>query len=126
MFAKLLPSIISLIGGAVDKVITNKDEAEKIKAEITLAAMNQNSAELEGAVDVIKTEAQGNWLQRTWRPMMMIWFAGLIGAHWLGYTPENLDKDHVQKLLEIVQVGIGGYILGRSGEKIMKEYKRKE
>lgn len=54
----------------------------------------------------------------------MLWFAGLVGAHWLGFTPENLSQVTVDNLLSIVQVGVGGYIIGRSGEKIMKEYKR--
>lgn len=53
----------------------------------------------------------------------MVWFAALVGAHWLGFTPENLSQESVNHLLTIVQIGIGGYVLGRSGEKIMKAYK---
>ena len=54
----------------------------------------------------------------------MLWFAGLVGAHWLGFTPENLSQDTVNHLLTIVQVGVGGYVIGRSGEKIMREYRK--
>ena len=119
----ILP-VIKLVSGFVDKFVKDKDEAEKIKANIAIEAMNFDSKELESATKIIVAEAQGeSWLQRNWRPMLMIWFAGLVGAHWLGFTPENLSEDVVIKLLNVVQVGIGGYVLGRSGEKIMKSYK---
>ena len=53
----------------------------------------------------------------------MIWFAVLVGAHWLGFTPAGLGEETILSLLDIVQVGIGGYVLGRTGEKMMKAYK---
>ena len=118
--------ILSLIGKAVDKAVPDKDQAEKLKAEITVKAMEQSGDELKGAIDVILAEAKGDsWLQRNWRPLLMLWFAGLVGAHWLGFTPPNLPESVVINLLDIVQVGVGGYVLGRSGEKITKYYKGK-
>lgn len=127
MIQALIPVISGLIGKAIDKAVPDKDQAEKLKGEVTLAAMQFGSAELKGAVDIISAEANGeSWLQRNWRPLLMLWFAGLVGAHWLGFTPANLPEEVVVKLLTIVQVGIGGYVLGRSGEKIVKEYKRND
>ena len=116
--------IINLVGGFVDKFVKNKDEAEKIKSSIALEAMKSDSEELKSATSIIIAEASGeSWLQRNWRPMLMLWFAGLVGAHWLGFTPAGLGEETVIKLLDIVQIGIGGYVLGRSGEKMMKAYK---
>lgn len=126
MIQAIIPSLLSLIGKAVDKGVKDKDQAEKLKAEITLAALSENNAELQGAIDIILAEAKGeSWLQRNWRPMLMLWFAALVGAHWFGYTPENLGEKEVLLLLEIVKFGIGGYVLGRSGEKMVKAYKAK-
>lgn len=121
----ILP-VINLVSGFIDKFVTDKNQAEKIKSSIALEAMKSNSEELRAATDVILAEASGeSWLQRNWRPLLMLWFAGLVGAHWLGYTPQNLGEETVLALLDIVQVGIGGYVLGRSGEKMMKAYKQK-
>ena len=76
---------------------------------------------IQGRAQVVTAEAQGEgWLQRNWRPLTMMWFAGLVGAHWLGMTPENLDPAAVSQLMDIVQLGIGGYVIGRSAEKIVK------
>jgi len=126
MIAALIPAITSLIGTAIDKAIPDKDKAEELKMQVTLEAMRSDNAELEAATKVILAEATGeSWLQRNWRPILMLWFAGLVGAHWLGFTPPNLPESVVNGLLDIVQVGIGGYVLGRSGEKIVKAYKEK-
>lgn len=121
----LLPVIDSVVG-IIDKFIPDKGKAQELKAQITLEVLSNRSKELEKAVSVINTEANGHsWLQRNWRPLVMVFFAGLVGAHWLGFTPENLGEAEIMELLSIVKVGIGGYVLGRSGEKIMKEYKSK-
>ena len=126
MIAALIPAITSLIGTAIDKAIPDKDKAEELKMQVTLEAMKGNNNELQEATKIILAEAQGeSWLQRNWRPALMLWFAGLVGAHWLGFTPPNLSDSVVNSLLDIVQIGIGGYVLGRSGEKIMKAYKDK-
>lgn len=123
MIAALIPAISSLVGSVIDKAVPDKGKAEELKAQITLAAMNEGAKELEGAIKVITAEAQGeSWLQRNWRPLLMLWFAGLVGAHWLGFTPPNLPSDVVINLLDIVQVGVGGYVLGRSAEKVTKAY----
>ncbi len=124
MLQALIGPITKLIGKAIDHAVPDKTAAQELKAKITLAAMEHADTELQGAVDIILAEAKGDsWLQRCWRPLLMLWFAGLVGAHWLGFTPENLSESVVNSLLDIVQVGIGGYVLGRSGEKMMKAYK---
>lgn len=120
----LVVPALEFIGRAIDKIFPNKEEAEKLKAQITLEAMKGDAKELESATQIIIAEASGeSWLQRNWRPLLMLWFAALLGAHWLGYTPDNLGEETILKLLDIVQVGIGGYVLGRSGEKMVKAYK---
>lgn len=125
MLAAIIPAITGLIGKAVDKAIPDKDQAEQLKAQITLAAMNESRSELESATKIILAEANGeSWLQRNWRPLMMVWFAVLVGAHWFGFTPENLSEEAVDKLFTIIQLGVGGYIVGRSAEKVVKEYKK--
>jgi hypothetical protein len=126
MLAALIPAITGIISKAIDKAVPDKDEAERLKAQITLQAMQQSHAELQGAVSIIMAEANGeSWLQRNWRPLLMIWFAALVGAHWLGFTPPNLPESVVNNLLDIVQVGVGGYVLGRSGEKMVRAYRDK-
>lgn len=125
MWSALVNPITGLIKGVLDKVVPDAAERDRISFEIQQALLANQGRELEEAVKVILAEANGeSWLQRNWRPLTMLWFTGLVGAHWLGYTPENLSENVVLGLLDIVQVGIGGYVLGRSGEKIVREWKK--
>ena len=48
----------------------------------------------------------------------MLFFAGLVGARWFGYSAPNMSEAEVMKLWDIVQLGIGGYTIGRTVEKV--------
>lgn len=125
------PNIITGLFGIGEKLIDSwypdKEEADKRKAEFALMVQQGKLKELETMAGIITAEAQsGSWLTANWRPLTMITFVALICAHWLGFTPENLSEDQVLSLLSIVKVGLGGYVVGRSGEKIVKTWKGKE
>ena len=125
MLAAALPAIANLVGLAIDRAIPDKNEAERIKAPIIEKILNFTTEELKSATAIIVSEANGaSWLQRNWRPLVMLWFAGLVGAHWLGFTPPNLPEAQVLALLGIVKVGLGGYVVGRSVEKAVAAYKQ--
>lgn len=113
------PSIIAAVAGLLDKLIPDPQAAAQAKLELFKMQQQGMLAELQGAVQIIVAEASGNWLQKSWRPLLMIWFAGLIGARWFGYSAPNLAPDEYMKLWDIVQLGLGGYVIGRSAEKIV-------
>ena len=120
-------SLIGSIGGKVldivDSVVEDKDEANRLKFEIQRQLIENKSSELEAAAKIVLAEAQGSWLQRNWRPLLMVTFAGLIVAHWFGFTAPNIPESVQNSLLNIVMVGVGGYVVGRSGEKIAEKFK---
>jgi hypothetical protein len=117
---------IELIG----KVVKDKDLAEQLSHEFrVLCATQENelaklAAETEKEVierrgDVIKTEAaSSHWLAANWRPITMLVFVGLIVARWFGFAAPDLAEDEYLALWDIVQLGLGGYVIGRSVEKI--------
>jgi hypothetical protein len=117
-----LTALIAPLFSTIDKVVTNKAEAEKIKLALQQDMLTNKASEFKAAADIIISEAKGeSWLQRNWRPLLMLWFAGLIGAHWMGFTAPNISEEILNGLLDIVKIGIGGYVIGRSTEKIVKE-----
>jgi hypothetical protein len=118
-------AIADLIKTGIDKAFPDKDKANELKAGIDTALINADSAELASATQVVIAEASGeSWLQRNWRPLTMLSFVGLIAAHWLGFTAPNLSEGQSLALLDIVKVGLGGYVLGRSAEKVAKVWKQ--
>lgn len=115
------PLLTALLGPLVDLVGRFiPDPAEKAKAQMQLLQMAQNGelAQLNASLQVILAEANGNWLQRSWRPLMMLFFASLVGARWFGYSAPAMNEAEVMELWAIVKLGIGGYTIGRSVEKV--------
>lgn len=111
--------------GIVDQYVEDKDLAAKIKASMqtTIIASGDKLNQIRGSV--ILEEARGqSWLQRNWRPMTMLFFVGLVASYWLGYAPPYLQENPalVESLLELVKIGLGGYVVGRSAEKIASDY----
>ena len=81
------------------------------------------ASELEAAAKIVLAEVQGSWFQRNWRQLLMVTFAGPVVAHWFGFTAPNIPETVQNSLHNIVMVGIGGYVAGRSGEKIADKFK---
>ncbi len=114
----LKSNTVDAIGKVVDTVITNDDEKSKAKKELTevvLKSLNE-VANVQG--EVIKKEMEGNFLQRSWRPLLMLTFGTILVCKWFGLTDGNIDHELELKLMDIVQLGLGGYVVGRSVEKV--------
>jgi len=84
-----------------------------------MALLAQQASLNAAAGDIIKAEAQSeHWLAACWRPILMLTFGGLIVARWLGWSAPGISEAEVLKLWDIVQLGLGGYVIGRSIEKV--------
>jgi pyridoxine 5'-phosphate synthase PdxJ len=126
MWSALLGPIVGGLFGVIDKAVEDKDEAARIKARLQEMVLTGQMKEIEAAAAVIVAEAQGgSWLQRSWRPLTMLIFVGLIVARWFGLTVPNLTPEVEIKVFEIIQLGIGGYVIGRSVEKGVQVWKRR-
>jgi len=119
----MIPALIPILAPVVSKIVGNlfPDPTEKAKAEAE--AMRQLLAaqsEIEqAAAKIIQTEAaSAHWLAANWRPLTMLIFCGLIVARWFGWAAPNLSEAEYLKLWSIVEFGLGGYVVGRSVEKI--------
>jgi len=125
MALQAIGALLPLAGKLIDRIIPDKEAAAKAKLELLSMEQNGELTQMQTQAGIITAEAQGEgWLQRNWRPAMMIWFGVLVGAYWFGFTPENLSEDRIGDLFTLVQLGIGGYIVGRSAEKGIKEWKK--
>ena len=54
--------------------------------------------------------------------MLMVTFAGLAVAHWIGLTAPDFPDSVQNSLLNIVMIGVGGYTMGRSVEKVADKW----
>ena len=116
---------IPLLDKVVERLIPDPDQAAKAKNQLVDMAVNGELDELAQRAGVIKAETQGDgWLQRSWRPIVMLVFTALIVARWLGWSAPDLSEAVELKLFSIVQVGLGGYITSRGIEKVADKIRR--
>ena len=116
-------SVIGEIGKVIDNLFTSDEERIKAKNEV-FKVLKEQQLELQRLqTEIIVAEANGNWLQRSWRPILMLAF-GFIVIYVKFLAPlfvlpiPPLENE----FWNLLQIGIGGYVIGRTGEKMIKEY----
>lgn len=117
---KLLSGLVGEITSVVNTLSVSSKEKKQIEADLIAAVARQEEALSRSRADIIGAEAQGNWLQRSWRPVVMLVFAAIVLAGTFFDLPILADTSRFWDLLEI---GIGGYVIGRSAEKITSRLK---
>lgn len=116
---KLLKVVAKPVLDIIDKAIPDKDLKQKLKHEIEETLINNEHEIIEAAADIVRTEAASkHWLAANWRPITMLVFVSLIVARWLGFTAPNMTEAEYIAVYDIIQLGLGGYIIGRSAEKV--------
>jgi len=108
----------NLHANATEK-LTIQEKMLEIQNTVTMKVIEYEKTLIESQATIIQTEAKSeSFLARNWRPVVMLVFTGLIVARWCGWTAPNLSEAEAQKLWDIIQFGLGGYVVGRSVEKI--------
>ena len=116
----MLLDILGIGAKLIDKIIPDKEAADKAKLELLKLDQEGKLTELKAQAQIINTEAASqHWLAANWRPITMLIFVGLIVARWFGWAAPNLAEEEYIKLWSIVELGLGGYVIGRSVEKIV-------
>jgi hypothetical protein len=106
----------------VDELHTSEEEKLAQKAatlDTYVRALEQGleyeQANLQARARIVEAEAKSeHWLTSTWRPITMLTFVALVVADQTGLLAFRL-ADEAWLLL---QLGLGGYVVGRSAEKI--------
>ena len=120
MIQALIPVLAPILGKVLDKAIPDKDAREKAQAAALTQLMEHQHEIEQAAGQIIRTEAaSSHWLAANWRPLTMLTFTALIVARWFGFAAPELSEAEYLALWDIVEIGIGGYIVGRSAEKIV-------
>jgi len=122
----------------IDSVHTSSEEKLNAKAAMLQVqvdflgkAIDMEKELLKAKSEIIVAEAKSeHWVTATWRPITMLSFVAAVLAYWFGLTPDDLPPEAVGSMFTLIQIGLGGYVVGRSAEKIvpgiMDAFRKKE
>lgn len=131
LVTKALSAITGPLFGVIDKAVTDKDEANRIKAEIQSQLIDSENSVVKAQMQIILAEAQGeSWLQRNWRPLLMIVIVAIIGNNYLiapylgAMFGVGLMLELPERLWDLMTLGVGGYVAGRTVDKGIKTWQQ--
>ena len=115
-----ISAVLGIGGKLIDRLWPDPEQRTQAQLALMELAQKGELTELVERASIVKAEAESDyWLAATWRPILMLVFGGLIVARWFGWAAPNLTEAEYLKLWSIVELGLGGYVIGRSAEKIV-------
>ena len=126
---ELISGIFKPAAELIDNLHTSTEEKleqKRLLLEVQGRAMDRvheyNTALLEGQARIVNSEAQSeHWVTATWRPIVMLGLFSLVMLDSFGWLPNRLSEE----AWLLLQIGLGGYVVGRSVEKGVKTYREK-
>ena len=121
-----------VVDSILDKFVADKSERDKLKAEINQALIEAEQKTIQKASENVKAEIQGEtWLQRNWRPLLMVVIITIIANNFVLvpylslFTSKAVVLELPNELFKLMEIGVGGYVVGRSVEKGIRNWKEK-
>lgn len=111
---------------AAEKIIAMQNEHQK-----TIAALIANLATTqitEGAQTVRTEVTSDSWITKNWRPLLMLLFGAIIANNYIispyvqAMFGAGVSLPIPPDMWQLLKLGIGGYVIGRSSEKMLSAY----
>jgi len=125
---KLAKDIRYAITGEITQEKKAEIQEKVIELDTVISQLSVKEKELQA--NVVIAEAKGeSWLQRNWRPLLMLCCIIVVANNYiiLPYLELFGVKGAVlslpDNLWDLMKIGVGGYIVGRTGEKIVEKWK---
>jgi hypothetical protein len=124
-WGEAIAGVTNLIGEFVE----DKDKANELETAIKRKLLSLEQAVITAQREVIVAEANSqSFIARNWRPIMMLTFVSIIANNYIlfpyitlfGGTAITLEIP--PDMWGLLKIGVGGYVLGRSGEKMVESY----
>ena len=125
----MIDKLIGPVSGLLGKVIKDKDQAAQLAHEIATMGEKHAQEQVMAQLEILKMDAQGNWFQSSWRPLIG-WIGGVsLGINYMvapiamgfGFSIPQADMSVMMPLL-LGMLGMGGM---RSFDKLNKTDSKK-
>ena len=114
-------SLIDNLHTSTEEKLTLKNKLTVIQNEMHSKIIDYETKLLASQTAIITAEANGqSWIQRNWRPITMLTFLVLVVCDSFGWLANPLASE----AWTLLQIGLGGYVAGRSVEKTVQTFKK--
>lgn len=128
IWGEILGAVVKPVADLIDDLHTSDEEKAKLRmgvmgvqVEMGSKLLEYEKARLEAQQKIVEAEAKsGNIITSMWRPITMLTFLVMIVMFWFGYTPPNVEP-YLPDLFGLIKIGLGGYVIGRSAEKVVPQ-----
>ena len=123
---QIVAPLAKMLFSTIDKAIPDKDLAERLKFQLNEQLLKSSTEELKAAASIVEAEAKSNWFVSSWRPLLMyVLIFILVWNYILGPIIKIILGSVITFELPgdvwtLLQIGLGGYVVGRSGESIAR------
>ncbi|MDH5414857.1 MAG: holin family protein [Flavobacteriaceae bacterium] len=123
LFSTTAGNIINSGGKIIDNLVSTDVEKLDAKNKLGAIVMTHLAALKNSQRDVLVAEIKGNALQKNWRPIVMLAFAFIIVYHYflqplITYWWPIPVIELPDRFWSLLEIGMGGYVIGRSVEKV--------
>jgi hypothetical protein len=131
MIAALAP-IVKIAFSAIEKSIPDKDLQEKLKVQVQTQILQSGTEELKAAASIVEAEAKSNWFAASWRPLLMYVMIFILIINYIvapaikALTGVMIGFELPGDVWTLLNIGLGGYVVGRSGESIARTLANKQ
>lgn len=122
----IIAPLAKMLFSTVDKAVADKDLAEKLKSQLNTQLLQSSTQEFKAAAAIVEAEAKANWFAASWRPMLMyvlifilVWNY-IVGPIVKVFTGSVITFELPGDVWTLLNIGLGGYVVGRSGESIAR------
>lgn len=126
-----LGGLLKPVADIVDDLTLSKEEKEEMKLKFTALLQDYDKELVKQRGSIITAEAKSeHWLTANWRPMLMTIFGLIVANNYIIYPylqwmfGDGVMLELPPQMWDLLKIGVGGYIVGRSAEKGIKAFKK--
>jgi hypothetical protein len=115
----------------IKRLFPDKEKQQEAQLEFQGMLVDGSFKEFEKTAEIIIQEAQSkHFLTANWRPITMLTFVAIIANNYILYPYLSLfwiDAPMLEippDMWGLLKIGLGGYVVGRSGEKMVNAWKK--
>ena len=118
--------LAKILFNTIEKAVPDKDLQAKLKAELQTQLLQSHTQELQAASRIIEAEAKAGWFASSWRPLLMyVLIFILVWNYVIGpvikiFMGAVITFELPGDVWSLLQIGLGGYVLGRSAESVAR------